>query len=96
VREPVDVAEVYPDAVLHTQIADALRALIHQTNLPCMQGHASMPAEVADPLNELFQQGVLVGQYHPTTGGKPTRARQGPAAEAPARPGSRGAVLLAI
>ena len=79
-RDLDDAAEVYPDAVWPTQIADALRALIHQANLARERGHAAIPAEVADPLHELFRQGVLVGLSATTTAGT--------------RPGQRKARLL--
>jgi len=79
-RDLDDAAEVYPDAVWPTQIADALRALIHQANLAREQGHAGIPTGVADPLVWLFRQGVLVGLSATTTAG--------------ARPGERKARLL--
>jgi hypothetical protein len=79
-RDLDDAAEVYPDAVWPTQIADALRALIHQANLAREQGHTAIPAQVADPLHELFRQGVLVGLSQTTSGGT--------------RPGERKARLL--
>jgi transposase len=79
-RDLDDAADVYPDAVWPTQIADALRALIHQANLAREQGQDSIPTEVVDPLVELFRQGVLVGLSATTTGGD--------------RPGERKARLL--
>ena len=79
-RDLDGAAEVYPDAVWPTQIADALRALIHQANLAREQGRDAIPAEIADPLVELFRQGVLVGLSQTTSGGT--------------RPGERKARLL--
>jgi len=79
-RDLDDAAETYPDAVWPTQIADALRALIHQANLPREQGHASIPTDVTDPLVRLFRQGVLVGLSQTITAGD--------------RPGERKARLL--
>jgi hypothetical protein len=79
-RDLDDAAEVYPDAVWPTQIADALRALIHQANLAREQGLDSIPADVADPLVRLFRQGVLVGLSETTSPGT--------------RPGQRKARLL--
>ncbi|HEY5843862.1 MAG TPA: transposase [Mycobacterium sp.] len=79
-RDADDAAEVHPNAVWPTQIADALRGLIHQSNLAREQGHPAIPVDVADPLVELFRQGVLVGLAETTTGGN--------------RPGERKARLL--
>jgi hypothetical protein len=79
-RDADDAAEVHPNAVWPTQIADALRGLIHQANLAREQGHPAIPVDVADPLVELFRQGVLVGLAETTTGGN--------------RPGERKARLL--
>jgi hypothetical protein len=79
-RDLDDAAEVYPDAVWPTQIADALRALIHQANLAREQGRDAIPADLADPLHERFRQGVLVGLSQTTTAGT--------------RPGQRKARLL--
>lgn len=71
-RDLDDAAEVHPDQVWPTQTADALRGLIHQANLARGQGHTTIPAQIADPLIELFRQGVLVGLAHTTTpGGRP-------------------------
>ena len=77
-RDLDDAAQVYPDAVWPTQIADALRGLIHQANLARDQGHDTIPADVADPLVELFRHGVLVGLSDTTTAGtRPGSARPG-------------------
>jgi transposase len=60
-RDLDDAAQVYPDAVWPTQIADALRGLIHHANLARDQG---LPAIAADIRNELLTQlrnGMLVG-----------------------------------
>jgi len=79
-RDLDDAAEIYPDAVWPTQIADALRGLIHQANLAREQGKDAIPAQVVDPLVELFDQGMLVGLSQTTSGGT--------------RPGERKARLL--
>ena len=68
-RDLTDAAQVFPDQVWPTQIADALRGLIHQANLARQKGHAAIPAEIADPLVDLFRQGVLVGLSATTTPG---------------------------
>ena len=93
-RDLDDAAEVYPDAVWPTQIADALRALIHQANLAREQGRDAIPADVADPLHRAVppgRAGRAVRHHHPR---HPSRAAQGPAAAgSPARPGGRRAPL---
>jgi len=79
-RDLDGAAEVYPDAAWPTQIADALRALIHQANLARQQGSSSIPSTITDPLYQLFRDGVLVGLSATTTHG--------------ARPGERKTRLL--
>jgi len=79
-RDLDGAAEVYPDAAWPTQIADALRALIHQANLAREQGSTTIPADVTDPLYQLFRDGVLVGLSATTSHGT--------------RPGERKARLL--
>ena len=44
-----------------TQIADALRALIHQANLARHQGPTEDPQRVCDPLLQAVHDGMLVG-----------------------------------
>jgi transposase len=60
-RDLDDAAEVYPDAVWPTQIADALRGLIHQANLAREEGRNAIDAGVRDELITRFRHGVLVG-----------------------------------
>jgi hypothetical protein len=68
-RDLDGAAEVYPDALWPTQIADALRALIHQANLARQQGYNTIPSTITDPLYQLFRDGVLVGLSATTTHG---------------------------
>lgn len=79
-RDLDGAAEVYPDEHWPTQIADALRALIHQANLARDQGLDAIPAAVAHELITRFRDGVLVGLSATTTHGT--------------RPGQRKARLL--
>jgi transposase len=60
-RDLDDAAQVYPDAVWPTQIADALRGLIHDANLARDQGFGAIPEDVAAVSLERFRHGVLVG-----------------------------------
>ena len=60
-RDLEDAAQSYPGAIWPGQIADALRALIHQANLARDQGLAAVPgADTAEHLR-LFRAGVAVG-----------------------------------
>jgi transposase len=68
-RDLDGAAEVYPDAAWPTQIADALRALIHQANLAREQGSSTIPSTITDPLYQLFRDGVLVGLSATTSHG---------------------------
>jgi transposase len=79
-RDLEGAAEVYPDAHWPTQIADALRELIHQANLARGQGLDTIPAAVADDLITRFRDGVRVGLCATTSHGT--------------RPGERKARLL--
>ena len=79
-RDLDDAAQVYPDAVWPVQIADALRALIHEANLARHQGLPAIPAEVREPLLRRFHNGTLVGLSDTTSHGT--------------RPGERKARLL--
>jgi hypothetical protein len=54
-------AQIYPDAVWPTQIAAALRGLIHEANLARDQGLGAIPQDVAAVLLSRFRHGVLVG-----------------------------------
>jgi transposase len=60
-RDLAGAGQVYPDAVWPTQIADALRGLVHQANLARAAGRSAIDAPVKDQLVYLFRQGVLVG-----------------------------------
>jgi len=60
-RDLTGAGEVYPDAVWPTQIADALRGLIHQANLARAAGAPGIDPTTRDELIYLFRQGVLVG-----------------------------------
>jgi transposase len=79
-RDLDGAAEAYPDAHWPTQIADALRALIHETNLARDQRLEAIPAAVKNELITRFCDGVLVGLSATTTHGT--------------RPGERKARLL--
>ena len=60
-RDAADAAEVYPDALWPTQIADALRGLIGQANLAREQGLDAIEEAVKNELITWFRHGVLVG-----------------------------------
>jgi hypothetical protein len=79
-RDLDGAAEVYPDAHWPTQIADALRSLIHETNLARDQRLKAIPAAVKNELITRYRDGVLVGLSATTTHGT--------------RPGQRKARLL--
>jgi hypothetical protein len=79
-RDLDGAAEVYPEAVWPVQIADALRALIHQANLARDQGLDAIPDNLTHELYQRFCQGVLVGLSDTTSHGT--------------RPGERKARLL--
>ena len=71
-RDLDGAAEVYPDAHWPTQIAEALRGLIHQANLTRDQGLEAIPAAAKNELITRYRDGVLVGLSATTTHG--TRA----------------------
>lgn len=79
-RDLDGAAEVYPDAHWPTQIADALRGLIHQANLARDQRLKAIPAALKNELITRYRDGVLVGLSATTTHGT--------------RPGERKARLL--
>lgn len=79
-RDLAGAAETYPDAHWPTQIADALRGLIHQTNLARDTGRDAIEATVRDTLITNYHDGVLVGLSDTTSHGR--------------RPGERKARLL--
>lgn len=79
-RDLDDAAQVYPDAVWPTQIADALRELIHQANLAREAGLPAIAADIRDELLTRLRNGMLVGLSATTSHGT--------------RPGERKARLL--
>jgi transposase len=68
-RDLAGAAEVYPDAPWPTQIADALRELIHQANLARHQGRDALDDTVRNTLVHRFRHGVRVGLSDTTTHG---------------------------
>jgi transposase len=82
-RDLDDAAEVYPDAIWPTQIADALRALIGAANRARAASHTELDPAVRDQLITLFRHGVLDGLSATSSGEDGQR-----------RPGERKARLL--
>jgi hypothetical protein len=78
-RDLDDAAESYPTAHWPTQIADALRELIHAANTARDAGLPAVPTAIADPLIRLFRHGVRVGlsDVRRTPGAKPNSHRAG-------------------
>ncbi|MDQ2791994.1 MAG: IS66 family transposase [Actinomycetota bacterium] len=60
-RDLDGAAQVYPDALWPTQIADALRGLIHHANLARDHGLPAIAADTKTTLRSRFDHGVLVG-----------------------------------
>ncbi|MBO0878006.1 MAG: transposase [Pseudonocardia sp.] len=60
-RDLAAAAETYPDAHWPTQIADALRGLIHNTNTARDAGRDTIDPDVRDDLITQFTDGVKVG-----------------------------------
>jgi transposase len=60
-RDLDGAAQVYPDAVWPTQIADALRGLIHHANLAREQGSDTIAQDIKAALIDQFRHGVLAG-----------------------------------
>jgi transposase len=60
-RDLAGAAEVYPEAHWPTQVANALRELIHQANLARDAGQTTLEAAVRDALINQFRDGVKVG-----------------------------------
>jgi transposase len=60
-RDLEDAAQSCPGAIWPSQIADALRALIHQANLARARGLDAVPADHAAKDLKLFRHGVLAG-----------------------------------
>jgi transposase len=79
-RDLDGASEVYPDALWPTQIADALRELIHEANLARDTGRDRIDAEVKAALTQRLRDGMLVGLSDTTSHGD--------------RPGERKARLL--
>jgi transposase len=79
-RDADDAAQVYPDEHWPAQIGDAIRGLIHATNLARDQDHHTIDAAARDELCRLLRDGVLVGLSRTTSHGN--------------RPGERKARLL--
>jgi hypothetical protein len=79
-RDLDDAAQVYPDQVWPVQIADALRALIHEANQAREQGHDTIGVDVRDALLRRLRNGRAVGLSDTTGHGT--------------RPGERKARLL--
>ena len=80
-RRDLDGAgEVHPDAHWPAQIADALRGLIHQTNLARETDRDAIEQDIKDELIKQFTDGVRVGLSDTTSHGN--------------RPGQRTARLL--
>jgi transposase len=79
-RDLAGAAELYPDAVWPTQIADALRMLIHLANLAREQGHDNIEGAEREEHLTWLRRGVAVGLAETLHHGK--------------RPGERKARLL--
>jgi len=79
-RDLDGAGEVYPDAHWPAQIAEALRALMHESNLAREAGHTAIDDAIRNKLIRLFKDGVLVGLSDTTSHGD--------------RPGERKARLL--
>jgi transposase len=79
-RDLAGAAETYPEAHWPTQIADALRSLIHHANHARDAGHDILDTLIRDTLIKQFKDGVLVGLSDTTSRGD--------------RPGERPARLL--
>lgn len=68
-RDLDGAAQVYPDAIWPVQIADALRGLIHETNLARDQGLDAIADDARTLLLDRFRHGVLVGLSDTTSHG---------------------------
>ena len=68
-RDLDGAGEVYPDAHWPAQIAEALRALMHQANLAREAGRDTIDDAVKNKLIKLFTDGVLVGLSDTTSHG---------------------------
>lgn len=68
-RDIDGAGEVYPDADWPTQIADALRGLIHHANLARDAGRDTIDTAIRDKLIKELKDGVLVGLSDTTSHG---------------------------
>jgi transposase len=68
-RDLDGAGEVYPAAVWPAQIAEALRALMHQSNLAREAGRDTLDDAIKNKLIKLFKDGVLVGLSDTTSHG---------------------------
>jgi transposase len=60
-RDLEDAAQVYPDRIWPTQIADALRGLIHQANLARHADRLAIDPQAPEELISRFRHGVRAG-----------------------------------
>jgi len=60
-RDLEDAAQVYPDRIWPTQIADALRGLIHQANLARHADRLAIDPQTPEELISRFRHGVRAG-----------------------------------
>jgi transposase len=75
-RDLAGAGETYPDAVWPTQIADALRALIHHTNTARDNGADAIDATLRADLLHTLKHGVLAGLADTTShGDRPGQAK---------------------
>jgi transposase len=75
-RDLAGAGETYPDAVWPTQIADALRALIHHANTARDHGGDHVEARLRADLLHTLKHGVLVGLAETTShGDRPGEAK---------------------
>jgi hypothetical protein len=68
-RDLDGAGEVYPDAHWPAQIAEALRALMHESNLAREAGRDTIDDAIKNELIKLFKDGVLVGLSDTTSHG---------------------------
>ena len=68
-RDLDGAGEVYPDKLWPAQIAEALRALIHEANLAREAGRSSIEQATKNKLIKQFTDGVLVGLSDTTSHG---------------------------
>lgn len=68
-RDLAGAAQVYPDAIWPTQIADALRELIHHANLARDHGLDAIDTTTRETLLKRFRHGVLAGLSDTTSHG---------------------------